>query len=175
MALEIKYVTCGKYLVVHRTHLLKYSDCQEILFLPFLPSFLLAGLAWSNGDRKSMYLWIPLWCIAISSPTTIHPSIQCCDWYKLFRASVSQPVRCRTCSAMDGSLFLISRADIFSIYPKIFKELLASDDADRQVTPSGRLPKDIFNVPSDYEWKLKVYFRLLEMQRKLNEAEERGE
>lgn len=76
---------------------------------------------------------------------------------------------------MDGSLFLISRADIFSIYPKIFKELLANDDADRQVTPSGRLPKDIFNVPSDYEWKLKVYFRLLEMQRKLNEAEERGE
>lgn len=76
---------------------------------------------------------------------------------------------------MDGSLFLISRADIFSIYPKIFKELLAADDADRQVAPNGRLPKDLFNVPSDYEWKLKVYFRLLEVQRKLNEAEERGE
>lgn len=76
---------------------------------------------------------------------------------------------------MDGSLFLISRADIFSIYPKIFKELLANDDADRQLAPSGRLPKDFFNLPSDYEWKLKVYFRLLEMQRKLNEAEERGE
>lgn len=76
---------------------------------------------------------------------------------------------------MDGSLFLISRADIFSIYPKIFNELLATDDADRQVAPGGRLPKDFFNVPSDYEWKLKVYFRLLEMQRKLNEAEERGE
>lgn len=84
-------------------------------------------------------------------------------------------VRCRARSDMDGSLFLISRADIFSIYPKIFKELLSTDDAERQVSPSGRLPKDIFNLPSDYEWKLKVYFRLLEMQRKLNEAEERGE
>lgn len=76
---------------------------------------------------------------------------------------------------MDGSLFLISRADIFSIYPKIFQELLATDDADRQEAPSGRLPKDYFSLPSDYEWKLKVYFRLLEMQRKLNDAEERGE
>lgn len=76
---------------------------------------------------------------------------------------------------MDGSLFLISRADIFSIYPRIFKELLATDDADRQVAPGGRLAKDFFSLPSDYEWKLKVYFRLLEMQRKLNEAEERGE
>lgn len=84
-------------------------------------------------------------------------------------------VSCRAPCDMDGSLFLISRADIFSIYPKIFKELLANDDADRQLAPSGRLPKDFFNLPSDYEWKLKVYFRLLEMQRKLNEAEERGE
>lgn len=75
---------------------------------------------------------------------------------------------------MDGSLFLISRADIFSIYPKIFKELLAGDDVERQGALGGRLPKDLFNVPSDYEWKLRVYFRLLEVQRKLNEAEEKG-
>lgn len=75
---------------------------------------------------------------------------------------------------MDGSLFLISRADIFSIYPKIFKELLVADDVERQKA-AGRLPKDVFNVPSDYEWKLKVYFRLLEVQRKLNEKEEQGE
>lgn len=108
-------------------------------------------------------------CLVVPSDAVhrISPIFVCRSEYCDFRLEVAVD--------MDGSLFLISRADIFSIYPKIFSELLATDDADRQVTPGGRLLKDFFNVPSDYDWKLKVYFRLLEMQRKLNEAEERGE
>ncbi|XP_059608104.1 uncharacterized protein LOC132255948 [Phlebotomus argentipes] len=73
---------------------------------------------------------------------------------------------------MGDNLFLISRADIFSIYPKIFNELIAQDEAERQKS-GGRVAKEI-NLPSDYEFKLKVYFRLLDQQRKLNEAEEKG-
>ncbi|GAB0093934.1 Ubiquitin-protein ligase E3A, N-terminal zinc-binding domain [Sergentomyia squamirostris] len=74
---------------------------------------------------------------------------------------------------MGDNLFLISRADIFSIYPKIFNELIAQDEAERQKS-GGRVTKEI-NLPSDYDFKLKVYFRLLDQQRRLNEAEERGQ
>ncbi|XP_055694802.1 uncharacterized protein LOC129796701 isoform X2 [Lutzomyia longipalpis] len=74
---------------------------------------------------------------------------------------------------MGDNLFLISRADIFSIYPKIFNELLAQDECERQKSGS-RAAKEI-NLPSDYEFRLKVYLRLLDQQRRLNEAEERGQ
>lgn len=72
---------------------------------------------------------------------------------------------------MSDQLFWGS--DIFAIYPKTLRELLQAEVVARE--HDGFLQKDIINLPSDFEWKQKVYFRLLEQQRKINAALDRGE
>lgn len=69
-------------------------------------------------------------------------------------------------------LFLVSRADIFAIYPKILKEILHSEEQKRAL--DGYLPKDNVQLPSDVDFQDRVYYRLLAVQRKINEQVESG-
>lgn len=69
-------------------------------------------------------------------------------------------------------LFLVSRADIFAIYPKILLELLEEDNNKRN--RDGHLIKDIIYLPSDAEFQEKVYYRLLDVQKGINELIESG-
>lgn len=69
-------------------------------------------------------------------------------------------------------LFLISRAEIFAIYPKIFKEILQSEEQTR--TKDGFRPNEVVRLPSDMEFQDKVYYRLLAVQKNINEMVESG-
>ncbi|EDV95774.1 GH15591 [Drosophila grimshawi] len=60
---------------------------------------------------------------------------------------------------MSNQLFFLSLADIFSVYPAIFKE------RSKQL----RKTKQIY-LPSDEEWQDKRYFMLLEIQRQVNDS-----
>ncbi|EDW68587.1 uncharacterized protein Dvir_GJ12618 [Drosophila virilis] len=60
---------------------------------------------------------------------------------------------------MSNQLFFLSLADIFSVYPAIFKER----------STQLRKAKQIY-LPSDEEWQDKMYFMLLEIQRQVNES-----
>lgn len=60
------------------------------------------------------------------------------------------------------NLFYVSRAGIFSIYPSILQKMVVADDS--AYSPD----KNYIALPSDFEWQLKCYFRLLEQQKKLN-------
>lgn len=59
---------------------------------------------------------------------------------------------------MSNQLFFLSLADIFSVYPAIFKE----------VSTQLRKTKQIY-LPSDEEWQDKMYYMLLDIQRQVNE------
>ncbi|KAH8395209.1 hypothetical protein KR222_002383 [Zaprionus bogoriensis] len=59
---------------------------------------------------------------------------------------------------MSNQLFFLSLADIFSVYPAIFKE------RSKQL----RKTKQIY-LPSDEEWQDKMYYMLLEIQRQVND------
>lgn len=69
-------------------------------------------------------------------------------------------------------LFLISRADIFAIYPKILREILQSEEKSR--TKDGFRPNELIRLPSDAEFQDKVYYRLLAVQKHINELVESG-
>lgn len=64
------------------------------------------------------------------------------------------------------NLFYVSRANIFSIYPKILKKMVVIDDM--AYSPD----KNVIALPSDFDWQLKCYFRLLEQQKRLNALED---
>ncbi|XP_073836278.1 uncharacterized protein isoform X3 [Musca autumnalis] len=65
---------------------------------------------------------------------------------------------------MSNNLFFLSLADIFSVYPKIFDEL---------VTKRVKVSK--IYLPSDTDWQDKMYYMLLEVQKTVNEALESGQ
>ncbi|KNC28478.1 hypothetical protein FF38_08477 [Lucilia cuprina] len=54
-------------------------------------------------------------------------------------------------------------ADIFSVYPQIFQEIIADQEHFAQIY-----------LPSDTEWQDKMYYMLLEVQKNVNEALESG-
>ncbi|XP_053954013.1 uncharacterized protein LOC128860477 [Anastrepha ludens] len=60
---------------------------------------------------------------------------------------------------MSNQLLFLSLADIFSVYPNIFKELIATRDK-----------QSLIYLPSDPEWQERMYYRLLEVQKRVNEA-----
>lgn len=72
---------------------------------------------------------------------------------------------------MADHLFAISRADIFEIYPRILTEILLSEEL-AKVRASAK--ERVIDLPSDFEWQLKMYFRLLEHQKQINQAVEQG-
>ncbi|XP_019548610.3 uncharacterized protein LOC109418830 isoform X1 [Aedes albopictus] len=76
-------------------------------------------------------------------------------------------------------LFYVSRADIFSVYPSILEEILVVEELLRtkKVSPLGftvTTDQLRLQLPSEFEWQLKQYFRLLEQQKKINAATESG-
>lgn len=76
---------------------------------------------------------------------------------------------------MADHLFTVSRADIFEIYPKILKEILTSEELSRlRSSGSTATLERAIDIPSDFEWQLKMYFKLLEYQKKINHAVEKG-
>ncbi|XP_039966403.1 uncharacterized protein LOC120778596 [Bactrocera tryoni] len=64
---------------------------------------------------------------------------------------------------MSNHLFFLSLADIFSVYPTIFKELV-----------STRESQTLIYLPSDADWQERMYYRLLEVQKRVNEAVDSG-
>ena len=64
---------------------------------------------------------------------------------------------------MSNNLLFLSLADIFSVYPKIFEELVANQEYFNQIY-----------LPSDPDWQDKMYYMLLEVQKNVNEALESG-
>ncbi|XP_016966695.1 uncharacterized protein LOC108035539 [Drosophila biarmipes] len=60
---------------------------------------------------------------------------------------------------MSNQLFFLSLADIFSVYPAIFKEQ----------SKKLKKTKQIY-LPSDEEWQYKMYYMLLEIQRHVNDS-----
>jgi hypothetical protein len=66
------------------------------------------------------------------------------------------------------NLFYVSRAGIFSIYPNILKKMIIVDDM------AYNPEKVSIALPSDFEFQLKCYFRLLEQQKKINSLENRS-
>jgi hypothetical protein len=71
---------------------------------------------------------------------------------------------------MGDNLFYVSRANIFSIYPNILRKIVAADDA----TYCPTSDKSFITLPSDFEWQLKCYFRLLEQQKKINSLDNKS-
>ncbi|XP_053679235.1 uncharacterized protein LOC128730226 [Anopheles nili] len=82
---------------------------------------------------------------------------------------------------VSNHLFYVSRADIFSVYPEILREILVIEELllrtktitafGHTITATDRVP---LQLPSEFEWQLKQYFRLLEQQKKINAAAEQG-
>lgn len=74
---------------------------------------------------------------------------------------------------MNGNgLFFLSLANIFSLYSKIFREIIEEEDCRRK--QCGALPKDLIYLPSDNAWRESVYYRLLDVQKKVNKALDKG-
>lgn len=74
---------------------------------------------------------------------------------------------------MNGNgLFFVSLANIYSLYSKIFQEIVDEEDCRRRKL--GTLPKDLIFLPSDDEWRESVYYRLLDVQKQVNKALDRG-
>uniref|UniRef100_A0A1A9WQ06 SAM-dependent MTase RsmB/NOP-type domain-containing protein n=1 Tax=Glossina brevipalpis TaxID=37001 RepID=A0A1A9WQ06_9MUSC len=64
---------------------------------------------------------------------------------------------------MANNLFFLSLADIFSVYPQIFKEVISDKQKLSEVY-----------LPSDADWQEKMYYVLLEVQKKVNDALDSG-
>lgn len=71
-----------------------------------------------------------------------------------------------------SDLFVISRADIFAIYPKILSELLQSEEKKR--AKDGHLPKDFIPLPTDNDYQERIYYRLLTVQKAINDLIDSG-
>lgn len=70
-------------------------------------------------------------------------------------------------------LFIVSRADIFAIYPKILKELLQAEETDN-ASENGESEKNFSCLPSDIEIQERIYYRLLKLQKEINRLVETG-
>lgn len=67
---------------------------------------------------------------------------------------------------MMSDLLVISRANIFAIYPEIFEKLLAKEEQTRP--KQGLTPWDFISLPTDSDYQNRIYFRLLTKQKNLN-------
>lgn len=70
-----------------------------------------------------------------------------------------------------NDLLCVRSSEVFSVYPKILSDILQEEIEKLKKGPTGRA----ILLPSDFEFKQKSYFRLLEKQRRINAAIERGE
>lgn len=67
-----------------------------------------------------------------------------------------------------GDLFVISRADIFAIYPQILATIVAAENSKRHFI------KEFINLPTDSDYQERVYYRLLAVQKAINDLIDSG-
>lgn len=65
-----------------------------------------------------------------------------------------------------SDLFVINRADIFAVYPRIFKAILITDE--KACTRDGS--RDTILLPTNSDYQDRVYNRLLTIQKAVNEC-----
>lgn len=71
-----------------------------------------------------------------------------------------------------GDLFVISRANIFAIYPQILENILNAENLKRK--QEGSLRKDYIHLPTDSDYLERVYYRLLAVQKSINDLIDNG-
>lgn len=71
-----------------------------------------------------------------------------------------------------SDLFVISRADIFAIYPKILSNILYDEELKR--VKDGVLSRDFIPLPTDSDYQERVYYRLLTVQKGINDLIDSG-
>lgn len=71
-----------------------------------------------------------------------------------------------------SDLFVISRADIFAIYPKILANILHGEELKR--AKDGSLTRDFIPLPTDSDYQERVYYRLLTVQKGINDLIDSG-
>lgn len=71
-----------------------------------------------------------------------------------------------------SDLFVISRADIFAIYPKILANILQEEELKR--AKDGILSRDFIPLPTDNDYQERVYYRLLTVQKGINDLIDSG-
>lgn len=67
---------------------------------------------------------------------------------------------------------MISRADIFAIYPKILANILKAEEQKR--TRDSSLSRDFIPLPTDGDYQERVYYRLLAVQKGINDLIDSG-
>lgn len=71
-----------------------------------------------------------------------------------------------------SDLFVLSRADIFAIYPKILANILQCEELKR--VKEGILAQDFIPLPTDHDYQERVYYRLLAVQKGINDLIDSG-
>lgn len=71
-----------------------------------------------------------------------------------------------------SDLFVISRANIFAIYPKILTNILQCEEIKR--CKDGILTRDFIPLPTDCDYQERVYYRLLAVQKGINDLIDSG-
>lgn len=71
-----------------------------------------------------------------------------------------------------SDLFVINRADIFAVYPKILTNILNIEEQKRSI--DGSFSKDFISLPTDCDYQDRIYFRLLTVQKKINDLIDSG-
>lgn len=71
-----------------------------------------------------------------------------------------------------GDLFVISRADIFAVYPKILALILQAEENQR--AKDGALSRDFILLPTDSSYQERIYYRLLAVQKGINDLIDSG-
>lgn len=71
-----------------------------------------------------------------------------------------------------SDLFVISRADIFAVYPKILAHILHDEELKR--VKDGVLLRDFIPLPTDSDYQERVYYRLLAVQKGINDLIDSG-
>lgn len=69
---------------------------------------------------------------------------------------------------------MVGHADIFSIYPKIFRDILSVEEVLLRTTHPSHSARDFIYLPSDAEFQEKVYYRLLAVQKAINDLIDSG-
>lgn len=71
-----------------------------------------------------------------------------------------------------SDLFVISRADIFAVYPNILSSILRGEEIKR--SKDGILLRDFIPLPTDSDYQERVYYRLLAVQKGINDLIDSG-
>lgn len=102
--------------------------------------------------------------ISLRSPTKVGGISVCRSCF------LSRVNRLRTQTHRFGmsDLFVINRADIFAVYPRIFNAILITDE--RVHTRDGSLSRDTILLPTNSDYQDRVYTRLLTIQKAVNDS-----